>query len=240
MSLSITVRAMVDAGCTGEQIAAVVAAHEGEAEKKRAAKRAKNAARMRDYRAAERAQSDAHSEALHARARTPPKKRGVPPTPPLLEKNLPPDTPSEEANASSSPKGDEPKKTPREILLECLSPETADGVLAHRKAMRRPLTGRAAQLLAKGFLATADPNAAADMMIARGWQGFKPDWFDNERRSNGQQKQGQSRKGSISDVAPGFIKRIDEQFAYLDEVRSPHGLAEGGPTVRLLPSQRGK
>ena len=136
--------------------------------------------------------------------------------------------------------GAERLKTPRQILLECLSPETADGVLAHRKAMRRPLTGRAAQLLAKGFLATADPNAAADMMIARGWQGFRPDWFDNERRSNGQQKQGQSRKGSISDVAPGFIKRIDEQFAYLDEVRSPHGLAEGGPTVRLLPSQRGK
>ena len=128
--------------------------------------------------------------------------------------------------------------TPREILLECLSPETADGVLAHRKAMRRPLTGRAAQLLAKGFLATADPNAAADMMILRGWQGFKPEWFDNERRSNGQQQTGKRR--SISDVAPGFIKRIDEQFAYLDEVRSPHGLAEGGPTVRLLPSQRGK
>ena len=136
--------------------------------------------------------------------------------------------------------GAERLKTPRQILLECLSPETADGVLAHRKAMRRPLTGRAAQLLAKGFLATADPNAAADMMIARGWQGFKPEWFDNERRSNGQQRQGQSKKGSISDVAPGFIKRIDEQFAYLDEVRPAHGLAEGGPTVRLLPSQRSK
>lgn len=134
--------------------------------------------------------------------------------------------------------GAERLKTPREILLECLSPDIAEGVLAHRKAMRRPLTGRAAQLLAKGFLATADPNAAADMMIERGWQGFKPEWFDNERRANGQQQSGKKR--SISDVAPDFIKRIDERFAYLDEVRPAHGGAEGGPTVRLLPEERGK
>jgi hypothetical protein len=142
-----------------------------------------------------------------------------------------------EANASTSPKGDE-KKTPREYLLECLSAESADGVLAHRKALRKPLTGRAAQLLAKGFLATADPNAAADMMIERGWQGFKPEWFDNERRSNGQQPE--KRRRSISDVAPDFIKRIDEKFAYLDDVRPSHGCAESGPTFRLLPTERGK
>lgn len=129
--------------------------------------------------------------------------------------------------------------TPREFLLECLLPEAADAVLEHRRALRRPLTGRAAQLLAKGFLATADPNAAADMMIERGWQGFKPEWFENERRSNGNGKQ--SKRKSISDVAAGVIQRIDEQFAYLDdEVRPETGFAEGGPTVRLLPSQRGK
>ena len=130
-------------------------------------------------------------------------------------------------------------KTPRDFLLECLLPENADGVLASRKAMHRPLTGRAAQLLAKGFLATADPNAAAEMMIARGWQGFKPEWFDNERRSNGQQ-QGQSRRRSLSDVAPDFIKRIDEKFAYLDEVRPAHGGEESGSTVRMLQPERGK
>jgi hypothetical protein len=130
--------------------------------------------------------------------------------------------------------------TPRDFLLECLLPEAADAVLEHRRALRKPLTGRAAQLLAKGFLATADPNAAADMMIERGWQGFKPEWFENERRSNGQQRQGQSKRGSVSDVAASVIRRIDEQFAYLDEVRPAHGLAEGGPTVRMLPTQRGK
>jgi hypothetical protein len=126
-------------------------------------------------------------------------------------------------------------KTPRQILLECLSPENADGVLASRKAMHRPLTGRAAQLLAKGFLATADPNAAAEMMIARGWQGFKPEWFDNERRSNGQQQSG--KRGSISDAAPSFIERIDKLYAERGSRSSDSG-AEGGKAVRLLPPQR--
>lgn len=127
--------------------------------------------------------------------------------------------------------------TPREILLECLSPEIADGVLAHRKALRKPLTGRAAQLLAKGFLATADPNAAADMMIERGWQGFKPEWFENERRSNGQPQQQSGKKRSISDVAPGFIERIDKLYADRGS-RPSDGGAAGGEAVRLLSSQR--
>lgn len=126
--------------------------------------------------------------------------------------------------------------TPRQILLECLSAESADAVLAHRKAKRCPVTVRAAQLLAKGFTATGDPNAAADMMIERGWQGFKPEWYDNERAGNGQGK-GQSRR-SVSDVAPSFIKRLDEQFAYLDgpKDRGP----DGGPVVQFLPPQRGQ
>ena len=126
--------------------------------------------------------------------------------------------------------------TPREALLECLSTDSADAVLAHRRALRRPLTTRAAQLLAKGFTATGDPNAAADMMIERGWQGFKPEWYDNERAGNGQGK-GQSKR-SVSDVAPSFIKRLDEQFAYLDGPKDRG--QDGGATVQFLPPQRGQ
>jgi hypothetical protein len=128
--------------------------------------------------------------------------------------------------------GAERLKTPREILLECLSPETADGVLAHRKAMRRPLTGRAAQLLAKGFLATADPNAAADMMIERGWQGFKPEWFDNERRSNGQHQR--SGKGSIVEAGRRLTERL-VAAERLHEMQAERGFSESDDAVRLLP-----
>lgn len=128
-------------------------------------------------------------------------------------------------------------KTAREILLDCLSPEVAEGVLAHRQALRRPLTGRAAQLLAKGFLATADPNAAADMMIERGWQGFKPEWFDNERRSNGQHGKG---KKSLVEAGRELVERLDKQFAYLDEVRPEESGKDGDHAFRLLSSQRGQ
>ena len=127
--------------------------------------------------------------------------------------------------------------TPREILLGCLLPETADGVLAHRKAMRRPLTGRAAQLLAKGFLATADPNAAADMMIERGWQGFKPEWFDNERRSNGQQ--GRNGKGSIVEAGRRLTARLIAAERE-GEMQAERGFREGDDAFRVLPGGLGK
>jgi len=127
-------------------------------------------------------------------------------------------------------------QTPREILLECLSPEIADGVLAHRKAKRCPLTVRAAQLLAKGFLATADPNAAADMMIERGWQGFKPEWFDNERRSNGQQQQG---KRSIVEAGRRLTARLIAERQER-ELRAGNSGGAGDPPLRLLPTQRGQ
>ena len=126
--------------------------------------------------------------------------------------------------------------TPRQILLECLSPESADAVLAHRKAKRCPLTVRAAQLLAKGFLATADPNAAADMMIERGWQGFKPEWFDNERAGNGRERQA---KGSIVEAGRRLTERLVAERRER-EMRAGNSGGEGDDAVRLLPPQRGQ
>jgi hypothetical protein len=134
--------------------------------------------------------------------------------------------------------GAERLKTPREFLLECLSAECADGVLAHRKAMKKPLTGRAAQLLAKGFLATADPNAAADMMIERGWQGFKPEWFDNERRSNGGQ-QGRNGKGSIVEAGRRLTARLIAAERE-GEMQAERGFREGDDAFRVLPGGLGK
>lgn len=120
----------------------------------------------------------------------------------------------------------------RDILLRCLKPETADAVLAHRKALRCPLTFRGAELLVKGFNSTADPDGAANEMILRGWRGFKAGWEKDKPNGPG--------KRSISDVAPGFIRRLDEQFAFLDEVRPKDSGADGGPTVRVLPGLGGK
>ena len=150
------------------------------------------------------------------------------------------DNPSTKKLSGKKDKNSTPTRlnqTPREALLGCLSPEVADGVLAHRKAKRCPLTVRAAQLLAKGFVATADPNAAADMMIERGWQGFKPEWFDNERRSNGQSKQ--SGKGSIVEAGRRLTARLIAERKER-ELRAGSGGGEGDDAVRLLPGGLGQ
>lgn len=81
----------------------------------------------------------------------------------------------------------EPKKPPRpdvrSILLSVLSVEVADGVIEHRRKLRKPLTEMAAQGLAKAFAATGQPEAAARMMVERGWQGFRLDWFESDRKT---------------------------------------------------------
>lgn len=66
--------------------------------------------------------------------------------------------------------------SPKEILSEVVSEKTAADVVAHRKALRKPLTPRAAELLAKSLSASGDAERAAATMIERGWQGYRADW----------------------------------------------------------------
>lgn len=74
--------------------------------------------------------------------------------------------------------------TPRDILKECLSEQTASDIIAHRQAKRAKLTTRAARELVKAFNAHGDPEAAAAEMIARGWTGFKPEWMADKARGS--------------------------------------------------------
>lgn len=66
--------------------------------------------------------------------------------------------------------------TPTEALQAILDPEHAIGITAHRKALRKPLTLMAAQLLAKRLALFADPNRAAEVIIERAWLSIEPDW----------------------------------------------------------------
>jgi hypothetical protein len=76
-----------------------------------------------------------------------------------------------------TPKPEKTKNpTPQEILSEVVSEKTAADVVAHRKALRKPLTPRAAELLAKTLAASGDAEHAAATMIERGWQGYRADW----------------------------------------------------------------
>lgn len=70
------------------------------------------------------------------------------------------------------------KPTPRSILETVLDSKTADAVLDHRKRKGAALGDRAAELLAGKLALFANPNAAADLMIVKGWQSIEPDWAE--------------------------------------------------------------
>jgi len=71
----------------------------------------------------------------------------------------------------------------KKILEAVLSPDLVAGVIEHRRKKGAPLTEIAAAGLARDFAATGLPDDAARMMIERGWQGFKLDWWNNDRAS---------------------------------------------------------
>ena len=71
-----------------------------------------------------------------------------------------------------------------EILLECLSVETATDLISHRKAKKSPMTAGAAKGLVKAFRAFGDTESAARAMMAQGWTGFKPGWMASQPRGS--------------------------------------------------------
>lgn len=90
-------------------------------------------------------------------------------TPPETETDT--DTDRKEKNTKK-------EKIKRE-LSRALDAVRVAAVIAHRRELKKPLTEHAAKLLANQFLELPDPNAGADLMIERGWQGFNAGWFEN-------------------------------------------------------------
>lgn len=178
MSLSPSViDAMIASGCTAEQLGAAVKAAAAEAEVALAAKRAKAAEKKRRQRhPVLGTNGDIEGQAGTAGDNPSPKKE-TSPTPPK-EKTTP---------SQSEPNGS--SKTPRQALECVLDAKHAADVLDHRQRIRKPLTLRAAELLAGQLAQWHDPNEAADAMILNGWQGFKPEYLHNQRArgSPGQQ-----------------------------------------------------
>jgi hypothetical protein len=121
-------------------------------------------------------------------------------------------------------------KTPRSVLIAGgISEDDADAIVAHRRAKKAPLTVRAAELLAKTLNATGEPHKACEMMIERGWQTCKPEWFDSERTSHGR-----NAKGNLVDAARELAERLGAERRER-ELRTGNGGADGGPALRVLP-----
>lgn len=85
-------------------------------------------------------------------------------------------------------------------LMKVLDQDHAKAVIDHRKALKKPLTVRAAQLLAAQFFKCPDPNAAADAMIENCWQGFKPEWLQNRAHAGQQVGHHPPKPRKITDV----------------------------------------
>jgi hypothetical protein len=165
MNLSAIIDAMVSAGCSAEQLAAVVKAVEAEREIAVTEKRKADAERQRRHRLSR----DVTVTERESRDET------VTPSPEVFP-HTPFPNPNPDIPSKKDPKGSQ-KGSPFEALSAVLSPETASAVVEHRQRMRKPLTAYAAKMLAAKFAACPDPNAAADAMIANGWQGFDQAWM---------------------------------------------------------------
>lgn len=98
--------------------------------------------------------------------------------------------------------------TALEILSQALTGKTAQDVIDHRKALKKPLTPRAAEGLITAFNAFGDPERAAEAMITNGWQGFKPEWLDNQA-ANGN---GHAKPAGRSNGLAGYARLVYEDI----------------------------
>jgi hypothetical protein len=76
------------------------------------------------------------------------------------------------------------KTDAREKLVAVLGEEMTAAWIAHRKAIRKPLTSHAAELLAERLTGMRDPPAAVRRSIENGWTGVFED--DRQEKQDGQ------------------------------------------------------
>jgi hypothetical protein len=196
-----TLKLLLDAGLQGDALVRVVESIEADMAPKRssgAARQARYRARHAASRVTERDDSDVTRDVTGdvtgdvTRDVTAKEKA---PTPPK-ENNTPPHSPS-----GNVPPSAETKPALIAELGRVLDAEHAQAVFTHRQKIKKPLTARAAKLLAQKFAQCADPNAAADAMIANGWQGFEPEWL--ERRGHAPPASGWRKNGVGYYLKPG-------------------------------------
>jgi hypothetical protein len=208
MSLSAIIDAMVTSGCTPEQIAAVVKAVEAERDQAADDKRRKDAERQRRHRMSR--DVTVTSVMSHDELVTPS---------PEVFPHTPFPNPNPVNPSKKNPKGFQ-KGSPSQAFSEVLRPDVAEAVVEHRQRIRKPLTARAAELLAGKFGACPDPNAAAETMIANGWQGFEPEWLER------QQPRGQPppKPKSVAELAWELAKGFDSEQSGENETKGPLAL----------------
>lgn len=118
------------------------------------------------------------------------------------------------------------RPTPRQRLEAVLDSDHAEAVLEHRQRLRKPLTERAAKLMAADLAKFPDPNAAADRMIGKGWLTIDASWQDPQPRGS---PPGKPR--SVLDAVNALNTRMEQASA--DSAEAIEGT---GATVFRLPA----
>lgn len=139
--------------------------------------------------------------------------------------DMPYQKPEPEPYKSSSLRSDDSAAkaapTAKTELASVLDDTHVKAVIDHRSKIRKPLTAHAAHLLAGKFAQCADPNAAADAMVANGWQGFEPDWLATRSTARAPPPQQQQ---SMLDYLKEETRRLkDEEDARTIEGDYRHG-----------------
>lgn len=112
------------------------------------------------------------------------------------------------------------------ILGTVLADITVTDLIAHRKALRTPITPGAAKGLVKEFVVYGNPEEAAATMMARGWVGFKAEWMSDAGRL-GARAGPTSRRPSGRTVADLAAMNLDDPDIFDDpRADTSHGTAE--------------
>jgi uncharacterized protein YdaU (DUF1376 family) len=100
-------------------------------------------------------------------------------------------------------------RSARDELLAVLDVEHAEAVIDHRKTKRSPQTADSAKQHAKALAEARNPNRAADVMIAQGWQGFRLSWLENlDQRGIGPPR-GATRQEQLQQAITEHLEEID-------------------------------
>lgn len=94
-------------------------------------------------------------------------------------------------------------ETPSDILSHFADADAVDSFVKWRKGNKKPLTERAARMIAKTLKAInadgGDATEALDLAQEHGWQTIKHDWYFNAKRKSGGNNQ--AIKNQRGDVA---------------------------------------
>ena len=105
-------------------------------------------------------------------------------------------------------------ETPAQILEHDASADAVRSFIAWRKATKKPLTERAAALIAKSLREITadggDADEALDLTQEHGWQTMKPEWYWNIKHGAGNQHKTTISQGreNRSDPALDQISRL--------------------------------